>query len=55
MNLVLNDRKIGRKGLNSLDLILPAIWVKSLKLKAGDELRIEILNSGELLIGVNKS
>ena len=47
--------KIGRKGIHSLDVILPAIWAKSLHLVPGDTVRIEILGSGDLLIGMNRN
>lgn len=48
----MRNRKIGRKGLHSLDVILPAVWVQLHNVGAGDSVRMEILDSGELLIGV---
>lgn len=52
MRIIVRDRKIRRAGRYSLDVILPALWVQMHKLRAGDNLRVEILDSGDLLIGV---
>lgn len=51
MSITIRDRKIRRVGKYSFDVILPAVWVQTHKIKAGDSVRIEILDSGDLLIG----
>jgi antitoxin component of MazEF toxin-antitoxin module len=52
--ILVYNHKIGRKGMHSLDVILPAIWVKAVNLMPGDKVRIEILESGQLLIGASQ-
>lgn len=52
MKIMVKDRKIRRAGRYSLDVIVPAMWVQMHKIKVGDNVRVEILDSGDLLIGV---
>ncbi len=52
--ILIYNHKLGRKGLHSIDVILPVVWVNSLKLMPGDKVRIEILESGQLLIGASQ-